>query len=108
MNREEKIALPDDVKDECIAILKGYERRKWSYKEEDLRRIRAVRTAREKIGEEFPEDLRAQICDGIIKSCLYGRKCPFEKLGLSFLSRSAFYRYRLYFLYEMAVFLGIA
>ena len=108
MTREERSKLPEDVKEECIAILKGYDRRKWSDKPEDRRRVEAIRTARGRIGADYPEELRGRLCDSIVKNCLNGRRYPFEKLGLSFLSRSDFYRQRLYFLYEMAVFLEIA
>ena len=107
MTRAERCIIPEDVKEECIAILAGYDRRLRSDKPEDRRRVEAVRIAAEKIGAEYPEKLRGKLIDGIFRNCENGRKYPFEKLGLSFMSRSDFYRHRLYFLYEMAVFLQI-
>lgn len=108
MTKDQKRKLPEDVRAECMAILRGYERRKWSDRPEDRRRVEAVQTARERAAEDYPENLRKAICDAIIKNCTNGRAHPFETLGLSYMSRSDFYRRRWLFLYTMAVYLGIA
>ena len=108
MTRDQKKKLPEDVRAECIAILRGYERRKWSDKPEDRRRVEAIQTARERAADDYPEHLRGKICDAIIQNCTDGRAHPFETLGLSYMSRSDFYRRRWLFLYTMAAYLGIA
>lgn len=108
MTKEEKCRLPEDVKAECVAILRGNERRKWSTLPGNLRRLEAVQHARESIGQDLPEPMRAQLAAAIMQNCIDGRRFPYQRLGLSFVSRSDFYRRRSYFLYEMAVHLGIA
>lgn len=108
MTSEEKYDLPKDVQAECLAIVRGYRRRLWSDRPEDQRRVEAVKKARESIGADLPENMRKQLQGAIIKNCLDGRKAQFHLLGISFVSRSEFYRRRRYFLREVAEQLGIA
>lgn len=102
------VFLPDDVQAECLAIMRGYERRKWSRLPGNQQRVMAVQNAFSSVGPDLPEDMRAQLREGIKENCLNGRKNPFERLGIAFISRSEFYRRKRRFLLEMAVQLDIA
>lgn len=102
-----KYKLPPDVKAECIAVLKGYGRRKWSQLPEDKRRIQAIENAVASIGEGMPADMRGPLCRGIIANCTDGRGNPFEQLSLDGISRSDFYRHRNKFIYQIAENMGL-
>lgn len=106
--KDHTYTLPDDVRAECLAILRGYDRRTWSEKPEDRRRVEAVRAALAHVGEDYPQNLRGVICDGMVRNCINGRAYPFQSLGLPFMGRSDFYRRRRRFLHDIAENMGIA
>ena len=151
--------LPDDVKQNCLSLVKGYSRRKEEYhlrrmeiisrtssnqvtisrdkedpfdvdKQEgaiipgahnasrtteditlrligleklpETRRMRAVEYAGERIGLDLSEQDRKTLVNAIFKSCINGRKYPFERLGVVGMERSCFYDRRLKFLMDIA------
>lgn len=150
--------LPDDVKQNCISLVKGYARRREAYNlrraelmhntpnniviikdpkhtdderegegvyipgsrfasrtTEDIaerilglenqletQRMRAVEYAAENIGLDLTERDRKILVSAIFKSCIQGRKYPFERLGVEGMERSCFYDRRLKFLADIA------
>lgn len=125
--------LPDDVKDSCLALVRGYDRRRREYNQrhwevlhcassttEDIatklddleslpetRRMRAVEHALGLVGLDLCEKHRKDLRKAILTSCVYGRKYPFERLHVEGMERSAFYNRRLRFLEEIAKFEGM-
>ena len=161
MSRTKK--LPDDVKKECMALVKGYLRRRQEYtlrceelmstshnnvitikdptepdnwkkyegvilpgnrhasrttediaeriqgleKLPDTKRMRAVEYAAERIGLDLPQPARQILVKAIFKSCIEGRKYPFERLGVDGMERSCFYDRRAKFLMNIAKYMGL-
>lgn len=161
MSRPKK--LPDDVKQNCLSLVKGYARRRKEYRLrrmelmnnspnnvvtlkdrekpedeskhigvllpsshhasrttedmveriqglEDLpetRRMRAVEDAAKRVGLDLPEDQRRALLNAIFKSCIDGRKYPFERLGVAGMERSCFYDRRMKFLCDIAKNMGL-
>ncbi len=102
-----KNSLPTDIKAECIAILKGYRRRKWSQLPEDKRRTMAVEKALETVCSGLPESISKPLSRGLMANCTDGRRNPFEQLSLDSISRSDFYRHRNKFIYLIAEYMGL-
>lgn len=100
-------AFPRDLYDELVAIVRGYQRRLWSNRPEDQRRNQAVDQACAWIGREFPGPCGDELCKAIRRNCSDGREFPFERLGVHFMSRSSFYKYRRVFLEEIGKGLGL-
>lgn len=157
-------AMPDDVKQSCISLVKGYARRKMEYnlrrqelihktpnnhvtvywdpsdpyntnrqigavipsghnasrtteniaeqiqaleKRPETRRMRAVEYAAERVGLDLGEKDRQHLKNAIFKSCIDGRKYPFERLGIDNMERSCFYDRRRKFLYDIAIFMDL-
>ena len=125
-----KKSMPDDVKEACIAIVKGYERRRTTYVAErgamihneaglqaeevarklrvledlpETRRMRAVENSLESIGADLTEDQRSRLSRAIYSSCVAGREYPFERLGIDGMEGSCFYARRRKFLEEIAM-----
>lgn len=150
--------LPDDVKQNCISLVKGYARRREAYNlrraelmhntpnniviikdprqpdderkgegvyipgshfasrtTEDItekilglenlpetQRMRAVEQAAENVGLDLTEMDRKILVSAMFKSCIQGRKYPFERLGVEGMERSCFYERRLKFLVDIA------
>lgn len=67
--------------------------------------MRAVEYAEMLIGRDLPEDQRKALVRAIFTSCIQGRKCPFERLGVVGMERSCFYARRMKFLVDIAKFL---
>lgn len=161
MSRQKK--LSDDVKKECLALVKGYSRRKREYnlrrtelmnitpnnivtikdwndpdnekKHEgvvlpgnhyasrttediadriqslellpDTQRMRAVEHAADRIGLDLSEKDRQILVKAVFKSCIEGRKYPFERLGVEGMERSCFYERRTKFLVNIAKYMGL-
>ena len=154
--------LQDDVKQNCLSLVKGYARRREEYKQrrmelmsvspdnhvtvyrdkkdpfnvdkqigaiipsthnasrttediaariaglEDLpetKRMRAVEYAAKRIGQDLNEKDRKQLVDAIFRSCIDGRKYPFERLAINGMERSCFYARRMKFLVDIAKFM---
>lgn len=72
-----------------------------------FRQMRAVEHARAKIGAGLPDMLADMLRDGVMLNCLNGRKYPFERLYITGIGRSEFYRIRDTFLKDMAKEIGI-
>lgn len=69
----------------------------------DMIRVRAVEESLVLIGEGIKnEEIRRELQKGIWKNCLSGRKYPYEKLGLTAISRKEFFRERRKFLWRIA------
>lgn len=71
-----------------------------------VRQMRAIDHASARIGKGLPELLRDQLREAILQNCQNGRKYPFERLFVTGISRSDFYRARDTFFGEIAVELG--
>lgn len=155
--------LPDDVKQNCISLVKGYARRREAYNlhraelmhntpnnivmikdpehpdderkgegvyipgsrfasrtTEDIsekilglenlletRRMRAVEYAAKNVGQDLTERDRKNLINAIFKSCIDGRKYPFERLGVEGMERSCFYVRRMKFLVDIAKYMGL-
>lgn len=59
-----------------------------------VRQLRAVEHAKSKIGRGMPEMLQDALQEAIMTNCQSGRKYPYERLYLTGISRSDFYRIR--------------
>lgn len=59
-----------------------------------VRQLRAVEHAKAKIGRGMPEALQDALQEAIMTNCQSGRKYPYERLYLTGISRSDFYRIR--------------
>lgn len=156
--------LPDDVKQNCLSLVRGYARRREEYhcrrmelinntpsnqvtvhrdkkdpydtdkqvgaiipgahnasrtteditlrlmgleKLPDTKRMRAVEHAEKRIGQDLSERDRKILVDAIFKSCIHGRKYPFERLGVEGMERSCFYDRRLKFLIDIAKYMDM-
>lgn len=156
--------MPDDVKQNCISLVKGYARRKAEYnrrrvelmhkapdnhvivyrdpkdpyntnrqigaiipsghqasrttediaerlmaleKQPETRRMRAVEYATERVGLDLVDVDRKHLQQAIFKSCIDGRKYPFERLCVDTMERSCFYDRRRKFLYDIAKYMDM-
>ena len=59
-----------------------------------VRQLRAVEHAKARIGRGMPEMLQDALQEAIMTNCQSGRKYPYERLYLTGISRSDFYRIR--------------
>ena len=66
------------------------------------KQVRAVKRALGRVGIGLPETLADALRDGIMINCQNGRKYPFERLYMTGISRSDFYRHRNQFFFEIA------
>lgn len=69
--------------------------------------MRAVEYAEKNVGLDLIENDRKKLVNAIFKSCLEGRKYPFERLGVEGMERSCFYDRRTKFLIDIAKYLKI-
>jgi hypothetical protein len=72
-----------------------------------VKQMRAIEHASARIGKDLPELLRDQLRESILLNCQSGRKYPFERLLVTGISRSDFYRVRDSFFVEIAAELGL-
>ena len=68
----------------------------------ETQRMRAVEYAANNVGSDLNEKDRNILINAIFKSCIQGRKSPFERLGVEGMERSCFYERRLKFLVDIA------
>ena len=108
--------LPEDVKQTCLWLAKGYERRLAKYQSErgggrkgerrrtrERERLEAVEQALVAVGEDIPaEEVREQLRKAIMLNIESGRKYPYEQLSLEVISRSDFDRRKDKFLADIA------
>lgn len=100
--------MPDDVKKSCLALVQGYNRRhKTAGKALELQRLRAVEYAAGNVGQDLAEKDRQILLQAIFKSCMDGRKFPFEKLGVNMMERTCFYDRRTRFLTDIAKYMDL-
>ena len=155
--------LPDDVKQNCISLVKGYARRREAYnlRREELlnntpdnivtikdpdrpndeskhegvyipgsrlasrttediterilglenlpetQRMRAVEHAAKNVGTDLTAKDRKILVNAIFKSCIEGRRYPFERLGIEGMERSCFYDRRRKFLIDIAKYMNL-
>lgn len=152
-----KSKMPRDLQQQCLGIVRGYDRVKREYNErrrdileaggeryttynvkgeerraympgghnvsrttEDrelqleglekmlaYRQMRAVEHAVDRLGAGLPDMLADYLRSAILKNCMDGRKYTFERLYTVGISRSAFYRYREAFFWDIANELGL-
>ncbi len=69
--------------------------------------MRAVEYAAGRIGLDLTKKDREVLVNAVFKSCLQGRKYPFERLGVEGMERSCFYDRRTKFLLDIAKYLKI-
>lgn len=112
-------SMPEDVKQVCLWIARGHERRVLDEKskqrsgtKEDRRkeweRIRAVDMAMESVGADIEaEEVRDMLRKAMELNVRNGREYPYEILGLDAVSRADFYRRKEKFLREIAERLGL-
>lgn len=111
--------LPEDVKQVCLWLVRGYERRKQARQNcpagkprisaRERERMEAVEQALMAVGADIPsEDVRARLRTAILLNVESGRSYPYEQLGLTCVSRSEFYRRKDRFLADVAAYLGMA
>lgn len=110
--------MPEDVKQTCLWLVRGYERRKLEYQSHpsvrperrvrERERMEAVEQALVSVGEDIPaEEVRAQLRKAILLNVESGRAYPYERLGVECLGRSEFYRRKDRFLADIAAHLGM-
>lgn len=117
--------LYDDVREICIQMVRGYDRRKLNFLRQaaerckdsllladleehpETKRMRAVEEAKRAIGLDLPEVMRAKLVDAIMLNCKSGRRYPYEKLNLDEIAPSEFYAQRNRFLVNIARFLQL-
>lgn len=114
--------LPEDVKQVCLWLAKGYERR--LAKEQDQKHpgsrragkgrnrerecLEAVEQALVAVGADIAADeVRRQLREAIMLNVKSGRKYPYELLRLEGVSRSDFYRRKDKFLEDIAGRMGL-
>lgn len=118
--------LYDDVREICIQMVRGYDRRKQNYcdrqhnavndplmladleEHPETKRMRAVEIAQRCIGLELPEATRDKLADAIMLNCKSGRRYPYENLNLDEIEPSEFYAQRYRFLVNIARYLQLA
>lgn len=99
--------LPEDMRQMCLWIVRGQPRRcslpEDQLSEGDLRRKRAVQGAEQTIGLDIRNpELRQKLRRAMMLNISAGRKYPFERLGIDFVSKRDFFRRRDRFLLEVA------
>ncbi len=126
--------LPPEVKQECLCIVRGYDRRAELYRKRcqeailsariegtddahsrierlerspEMQKMLAVKQSKSLIGAELPEEIRHRLAESIMLNCINGRDYPFERLNLPEFSRRDFYRRRDRFLYDIACYLSM-
>lgn len=114
--------LPEDVKQTCLWLVRGYERRRRLYKDlsapgkrracrkcaKELERVEAVENALESIGGDIESmEVRLKLRTAMLQNIRSGRRYPYEKLGLDAVSRSDFYRRKNKFLADVAERMGM-
>lgn len=117
--------LPEDVKQTCLWLARGYQRRLKEYQgggyrtggrrngktkaAREVERMVAVEQALVAVGADIEVDeLREQLRTAMMLNIESGRQYPYEKLHLDAVSRSDFYRRKDKFLYDIATRLGLA
>lgn len=108
--------LPDDVKQVCVWLVRGYERRREIYHagpqripDRERARMEAVEQALVAVGADIPsEDVRKRLRTAILLNVENGRAHPYERLGVDAVGRAEFYRRRDRFLADIAVRLDLA
>lgn len=110
--------LPEDVKQVCLWLARGYGRRKLTCRDaspgrsrqasRERERMEAVEQALAVVGSDIPsEDVREQLRTAILLNVESGRAHPYERLGLEGISRPDFYRRKDRFLADIAAYLGM-
>ena len=118
MNKRKR--LPEDVKQTCLWLAKGYQRRMQVYRAggyiangrgngkstkaaKEVERMMAVERALMSVGGDIESDeLREQLRTAMMLNIESGRQYPYEKLQLDSISRSDFYRRKEKFLEDIA------
>ena len=114
--------LPEDVKQICVWLARGYDRRlakaqavqraggrpAAKKREWEQRRLEAVEQALVvAAGGIEADNVRAALRRAIMLNVESGHRYPYEKLGLDGISRSDFYRRKTLFLQGIATYLGL-
>ena len=116
--------LPEDVKQTCLWLAKGYQRRLQVYRDgsyttggrrngktkaaREVERMVAVEQALVAVGADIEVDeLREQLRTAMMLNIESGRRYPYEKLQLDAISRSDFYRRKDKFLEDIATRMGL-
>lgn len=101
-------SMPDDVKKSCLALVQGYSRRLRNADNAlERQRVQAIEYAARNVGQDLSENDREALLQAIIKSCINGRKYPFEKLHVDIMERTCFYNRRTKFLSDIAEYMDL-
>ena len=105
--------LFDDVREICIQMVRGYDRRIFIYENGlemapyDPIAIQAVEEAKKNIGIELPETVREELVEAITLSCKMDRHSFRQEEQLAGISKSEFYNQRNRFLLNIARYLQL-
>lgn len=107
--------LPEDVKQICLWLARGYRRRVEEYRRtssggrtREFERMEVVEQALMAVGQDIEsEEVRQQLRDAIMLNVESGRRYPYEQLDLPAVSRSEFYRRKGKFMEDIAVRIGL-
>lgn len=114
--------LPEDVKQVCLWLARGYERRltkeqvhqrnsnrrAGSGRRREVERLEAVEQALAAVGTDISaHEVRNQLQVAIMLNVKSGRKYPYEMMHLEGVSRSDFYRRKDKFLEDIACRMGL-
>lgn len=110
--------MSEDVKQICLWLARGYERRKLACRGRleggskhivrERERMEAVEQALMAVGADIPaEDVREKLRVAVLLNVESGRAYPYERLGLEAVSRPDFYRRKDRFLADIAAYLGM-
>lgn len=101
--------MPEDVKQVCIWIVRGHQRRaqecgkRGKTSREEVARMAAVESAAREIGKDLESpELRKSLTEAILLNLSSGAKYPYERLGIDGISRADFYRRKRKFLWSVA------
>lgn len=120
MNKSTTNRIPEDVKQVCLWLVRGYQRRKHASQESpspsekkaaarERERVVAVEQALAAVGADIPsEEVRKQLRAAILLNVESGRANPYERLGVDAVGRAEFYRRRDRLLADIASYLGMA
>lgn len=112
--------IPEDVKQVCLWLVRGHERRlqeektkrgegkKERTRKRERERIEAVNLAMESVGKDIEaEEVRERLKEAVKMNVRNGREYPYEILGIDAISRADFYRRKERLLIDIAERLGL-
>lgn len=115
-----KPTMPYDVRLECIAYVRGYQRRVQAYvdarnmgdvfleRSQETRKMRAVEYAIAQCGKDITSDsIRQKLTQSIIQNCQGKHKYSRNRITIPGISEATFSRRKEKFLYDVAKYAGL-